>query len=54
MRKRRLTDKQERQRLEGLRILARIIARHRLANPHLYRNDEAGDESQKVRKERAA
>ena len=54
MRKRRLTDKQERQRLEGLRILARIIARHCLANPHRSRNDEAGDESQKVRKERAA
>ena len=54
MRKRRLTDKQERQRKEGLRILARIIARHYLANPDLYRNNEAGDESQKVRKERAA
>ena len=37
-RKRRLTAKQERQRIEGLRILARIIARHYLANPHLYRN----------------
>ncbi len=37
-RKRRLTTKQERQRIEGLRILARIIARHYLANPHLYRN----------------
>ena len=36
--KRRLTAKQERQRMEGLRILARIIARHYLANPHLYRN----------------
>ena len=24
--------------MEGLRILARIIARHYLANPHLYRN----------------
>ncbi len=34
--KRRLTAKQERQRMGGLRILARIIARHYLANPHLY------------------
>ena len=24
--------------MEGLRILARIIARHYFANPHLYRN----------------
>ena len=37
-RKGRLTAKQERRRIEGLRILARIIARHYLANPHLYRN----------------
>ena len=37
-RKRRLTDRQERRRIEGLRILARIIARHYLANPHLYAN----------------
>ena len=44
-RRRRLTDKQERQRIEGLRILARIIARHYLANPHLYRNGAAGDVS---------
>ena len=36
--KRKLTDRQERRRIEGLRILARIIARHYLANPHLYRN----------------
>ena len=36
--KRRLTPAQERRRIEGLRILARIIARHYLANPHLYRN----------------
>ena len=34
--KRRLTKNQERRRIEGLRILARIIARHYLANPHLY------------------
>ena len=33
---RRLTRAQERQRLEGLRILARIIARHYLAHPELY------------------
>ena len=36
--KRKLTDRQERRRIEGLRILARIIARHYLSNPHLYRN----------------
>ena len=39
--KRRLTPAQERRRIEGLRILARIIARHYLANPHLYRNGSA-------------
>lgn len=32
----RLTDEQERQRLEGLRILARLIARHYQAHPDLY------------------
>jgi hypothetical protein len=36
--KQRLTQSQERRRIEGLRMLARIIARHYLANPHLYRN----------------
>ena len=35
-RKRRLTEDQERQRIEGLRILARIIARHYQAHPELY------------------
>lgn len=35
----RLTDEQEQQRLEGLRILARIIARHHLAHPELYRGE---------------
>ena len=44
-RKRRLTQKQERRRIEGLRILARIIARHYLANPHLYPNGAGGDGS---------
>ena len=44
--KRKLTDRQERQRIEGLQILARIIARHYLANPHLYRNGAV--ESQEV------
>ena len=34
--KRRLTRTQERRRIEGLRILARIIARHYLAHPELY------------------
>ena len=28
--------------MEGLRALARIIARHYLANPHLYRNGAGG------------
>ena len=44
-RKRRLTQKQERRRIEGLRILARIIARHYLANPHLYQGGADGDGS---------
>lgn len=39
----RMDDEQERMRLDGLRVLARIIARHALAHPHLYRNDPAGD-----------
>ena len=34
--KRRLTSSQEGLRIEGLRILARIIARHYLAHPELY------------------
>ena len=33
---RHLNDEQERVRIEGLRILARIIARHYLAHPDLY------------------
>ena len=52
--KRKLTDRQERRRIEGLRILARIIARHYLANPHLYPNGAAGDGSQSAKKEGAA
>ena len=32
----RLSDEQEQLRLEGLRTLARIIARHHLAHPDLY------------------
>ena len=40
-----LTDEQEQQRLEGLRILARIIARHHLAHPELYRG-ASGEGSQ--------
>ena len=40
-RKRRLTPAQERRRIEGLRILASIIARHYLSNPHLYHNGSA-------------
>ena len=38
---RKLTKNQDRRRIEGLRILARIIARHYLANPHLYPNGSA-------------
>jgi len=34
--KRRLTEEQESQRMDGLRILARIIARHYVAHPELY------------------
>ena len=52
--KRKLTQKQERQRLDGLRILARIIARHYLANPHLYHKGAAEDGSQTAPKEDAA
>ena len=38
-----LTEEQDRRRLKGLRILARIIVRHRLAHPELYFNgDSAG------------
>ena len=39
-----MTKTRERRRMEGLRILARIIARHYLANPHLYRNGAGRDE----------
>ena len=59
-RKRRLTPAQERRRIEGLRILARIIARHYLANPHLYRygsapaNGQPTDGGEDARKEGAA
>ena len=44
-RKRKLTQDQESQRTEGLRVLARIIARHYLAHPELYPqpDDAAGD-----------
>ena len=44
--KQRLTKNQERRRIEGLRVLARIIARHYLANPHLYRNGSAHADGQ--------
>ncbi len=40
--KQRLTDEQERMRLEGLRALARIIARHALAHPDGYGDGAAG------------
>ncbi len=42
--KRRVTREQERRRIEGLRVLARIIARHYLEHPELYPQPvEAGD-----------
>ena len=37
------TDEQERMRLDGLRILARIIARHALAQPRLHADGSPGD-----------
>ncbi len=52
--KRGLTKNQERRRIEGLRMLARIIARHYLANPHLYRNGATTDGSPTDRKEESA
>ena len=41
--KQRLTQSQERRRIEGLRILARIIARHYLAHPELYPDPRGED-----------
>ena len=38
-----LTRSQERRRIEGLRILARIIARHYLAHPELYPEPKGPD-----------
>ena len=38
-----LTSDQEEMRLNGLRILARIIACHYLSNPSLYPGDAAGN-----------
>ena len=40
----RLSDEQERMRLEGLRILARIIARRARAHPEKYPNRDAGEQ----------
>ncbi len=39
----RMDDEQERMRLDGLRRLARIIARHALTHPHLYMDNRDGD-----------
>ena len=41
--KQELTKEQEERRLKGLRILARIIVRHRLAHPELYSNGASVD-----------
>lgn len=54
-----LTDEQEATRLDGLRALARIIARHALAHPGRYGNGEAterpaGGEAPAARKDGAA
>ncbi len=38
-----MDDERERMRLDGLRRLARIIARHALAHPHLYMDHPDGD-----------
>ena len=38
-----LTRSQERRRIEGLRILARIIARHYMAHPELYPDPKGRD-----------
>ncbi len=43
---RRMDEERERMRLDGLRRLARIIARHALAQPHLYGNPRGGDPPQ--------
>ena len=40
----RLSDEQERMRLEGLRILARIIVRHYRAHPEKYPGRAAGEQ----------
>ncbi len=42
MNKSRLTKEQDKMRLDGLRILARIIARHLLSNSDLYARYPAG------------
>ena len=47
-RKGKLTRTQERRRIEGLRILARIIARHYLAHPELYPSPGAEEEASAV------
>lgn len=49
----RLTDEQEKQRIEGLRILARIIARHYLAHPELYSQSAAEERALAPRGEEA-
>ena len=39
----RTDEERERMRLDGLRALARIIARHALSHPHLYVGHRDGD-----------
>ena len=51
-RKRNLTGEQEQRRIDGLRLLARVIARHYLTHPECY--DKTADaEGKAVRKEAA-
>ncbi len=45
MKKHELTDEQEQLRIEGLRTLARIIARHHLAHPDLYPSASAEEQA---------
>ena len=49
-----LSDEQEEVRQEGLRILARIIARHYLEHPELYATGEDARESTPREQQRSA
>ena len=51
---RQMDEERERMRLDGLRHLARIIARHALAHPHLYGNPPGGEPPEAPAPERRA